>query len=199
MSISGNSAKPTTNTGPIAWLMVYHWLGVQHLCDSCTWIAFYSYLSCAIYTSFTQSDFDLGASAKNVSVEGNAVCLNPTLSTGLSSVRSCTWSSEKGSSAQCDSYMSHNSCRMSELSKDTGTKDHVRWVKTSVSPALLGGPVAHLCLCFLEALGDQVFLEVLEDLGAQPALDHPTDKERTSIIEKVELLLLISIVLRFLK
>lgn len=44
--------------------------------------------------------------------------------------------------------------------------------------------MAHLCLCFLEALWDQVFLEVLGDLGDQPDLDHPTDKERTSIFEK---------------
>lgn len=44
--------------------------------------------------------------------------------------------------------------------------------------------MAHLCLCFLEALWDQVFLEVLGDLGAQSDLDHPTDKKRTSIFEK---------------
>lgn len=121
----------------------------------------------------------MGASAKNTYVEANAVYLNPILNTGFSSVRSCTWSSEWGLQHSV-THMSHNSCRMSELSTDTGTRDHVRQT-ASVSPALLGGPAAHLCLCFLEALWDQVFLEVLGDLGAQPDLDHPTDKERTSI------------------
>jgi len=38
--------------------------------------------------------------------------------------------------------------------------------------------VAHLCLCFLEDLWDQVFLEVL---GDQPDLDHPEERETEQV------------------